>query len=90
MQEISEMLGGKISNHDEDEVEDELHQLEQVKGAINSELRWMTSLLLTQIAEPELPDAPTAVPVHIDMDGEQKRAKALAKAALQASDPLPA
>ncbi|KAI9794833.1 MAG: Vacuolar protein sorting-associated protein 20 [Peltula sp. TS41687] len=102
--EISEMLGGKISNHDEDEVEDELQQLEQeVNGAtMNPDFRWMTSSLLMQItAEPVLPDVPTTVPAHapdkvaqediqLDMDGEQERAKTSAKLALQASDPLPA
>ncbi|KFY30096.1 hypothetical protein V494_08268 [Pseudogymnoascus sp. VKM F-4513 (FW-928)] len=36
-QEVSDMLGGKISNHDEDEVEDELEALEaQVTGVMPS------------------------------------------------------
>ncbi|KFX87646.1 hypothetical protein O988_09338 [Pseudogymnoascus sp. VKM F-3808] len=36
-EEVSEMLGGKISNHDEDEVEDELEALEaQVTGVMPS------------------------------------------------------
>lgn len=35
LQEVSEMLGGKISNQDEDEVEDELEALEaQLTGVL--------------------------------------------------------
>lgn len=67
MQELSEMLGGQMSNQDEDEVEDELDALErQVAGSVK----------LPDVPVTPLPDA-------TKVEKEQKakeRAKARARA----------
>lgn len=56
LQEISELLANKMSNQDEDEVEDELEQLEREVNGI-------------QTGVPALPDAPVAQP---ELTPEQK------------------
>lgn len=80
--EISEMLGGQMSNQDEDEVEDELETLE---GEING------------IKEPnaiKYPAAPQNEPVlagELEEVGQQKaraRARAQERAAAQAAEPM--
>lgn len=80
--EISEMLGGQMSNQDEDEVEDELETLE---GEING------------IKEPnaiKYPAAPQNEPVfagELKEVGQQKaraRARAQERAAAQAAEPM--
>ena len=82
--EVSEMLGGQMSNQDEDEVEDELEVME---GEING------------IKEPdvvEYPAAPRNEPVftrELKEAGQQKaraRARAQERAAAQAAEPMPA
>ncbi|MCJ1435465.1 Vacuolar protein sorting-associated protein 20 [Xylographa pallens] len=70
--EISEMLGGKMSNADEDDVEDELEQLQkEVSGLKESEV-------------PSLPNAPNAELKEPDADTEsvdaQRKARARARA----------
>ena len=80
--EVSEMLGGQMSNQDEDEVEDELEVME---GEING------------IKEPdvvEYPAAPRNEPVftkELKEEGQQKaraRARAQERAAAQAAEPM--
>ena len=80
--EISEMLGGQMSNQDEDEVEDELAAME---GEING------------IEEPdvvEYPAAPKNEPIYfgeLKEVGQQKaraRARAQERAAAQAAEPM--
>lgn len=80
--EISEMLGGQMSNQDEDEVEDEL---ETLKGEING------------VKEPnaiKYPAAPQNEPVfagELEEVGQQKaraRARAQERAAAQAAEPM--
>lgn len=64
--EINEMLGGKMSNEDEDEVEDELEAMErEAQGAL-----------------PAMPDAPTRVqqPMPDVPASDPQRAKARAEA----------
>ena len=80
--EVSEMLGGQMSNQDEDEVEDELEVME---GEING------------VKEPdvvEYPAAPRDEPVftkELKEAGQQKaraRARAQERAAAQAAEPM--
>ena len=80
--EVSEMLGGQMSNQDEDEVEDELNVME---GEING------------IKEPdvvEYPAAPKTEPVFAgelkEVEQQKARAKARAqeRAAAQAAEPM--
>ncbi|CAF9918913.1 MAG: Vacuolar protein sorting-associated protein 20 [Alectoria fallacina] len=80
--EISEMLGGQMSNQDEDEVEDELEAMESE---------------ITGVKEPdavEYPAAPANEPVFIGElkeVGQQKaraRARAQERAAAQAAEPM--
>ena len=80
--EISEMLGGQMSNQDEDEVEDELEELEgEVVGSRTEEAV-------------EFPDAPRKEPVfagELKAVGQQKaraRARAAERAAAQAAEPM--
>ena len=80
--EISEMLGGQMSNQDEDEVEDELEAMEgEIRG----------------VKEPvavEYPAAPENEPVfagELKQVGQQKaraRARAQERAAAQATEPM--
>ena len=80
--EVSEMLGGQMSNQDEDEVEDELEVLE---GEING------------IKEPdvvEYPAAPKNEPVltgelkEVEQQKARARARAQERAATQAAEPM--
>ena len=80
--EISEMLGGEMSNQDEDEVEDELEELqEEVVGSRTGEAV-------------ELPNAPRKEPVfggELKAVGQEKaraRARAAERAAAQAAEPM--
>lgn len=80
--EISEMLGGQMSNQDEDEVEDELEDLEgEISGAKAEEAV-------------EFPDAPQMEPVfagELKAAGQQKaraRARAAERAAAQAAESM--
>ena len=80
--EISEMLGGQMSNQDEDEVEDELEELEaEVIGPRTEEAA-------------EFPDAPRKEPVSagdLKAVGQEKaraRARAAERAAAQAAEPM--
>lgn len=80
--EISEMLGGQMSNQDEDEVEDELEELEgEVIGSRTEEAV-------------EFPDAPRKEPAfagELKAVGQQKaraRARAAERAAAQAAEPI--
>ena len=80
--EISEMLGGQMSNQDEDEVEDELEELEgEVVGFRTEEAV-------------EFPDAPRKEPVfagELKTVGQEKaraRARAAERAAAQAAEPM--
>ena len=80
--EISEMLGGQMSNQDEDEVEDELEELEgEIVGSRTEEAV-------------EFPDAPRKEPVfagELKAVGQEKaraRARAAERAAAQAAEPM--
>ena len=80
--EISEMLGGHMSNQDEDEVEDELEELEEeILGSRTEEAV-------------EFPDAPRKEPVfagELKTVGQEKaraRARAAERAAAQAAEPM--
>ncbi len=82
--EISEMLGGQMSNQDEDEVEDELEAMEgEITGVKESDAV-------------EYPVAPHNEPVfagELREVGQQKaraRARAQERAAGQAAEPIPA
>ncbi|KAI9773946.1 MAG: Vacuolar protein sorting-associated protein 20 [Geoglossum simile] len=80
--EVSEMLGGRMSNQDEDEVEDELEALEkEVTGALPT----------TQLQENQLPSAPTtdltSPTERSRVEARRARARERAKAA---SEPMPA
>lgn len=68
LQEVSDMLGGRISNQDEDEVEDELEAME-------AEFREAERLPVPPTKDPEveLPEAPTTVPDRVPV---KERAKA--------------
>lgn len=82
--EVSEMLGGQMSNQDEDEVEDELEAME---GEIDG---------VEQSAAVDYPEAPQNEPVFAGelKDVAQKKARARARkqerAAGQSAEPLPA
>ncbi|KAL9118662.1 MAG: hypothetical protein Q9187_004789 [Circinaria calcarea] len=70
--EISEMLGGQISNADEDEVEDELDALQkEIEGAKEPEV-------------PALPEVPTTGLEPSNQQAEQQKARARARAREQA------
>ncbi|MCJ1296715.1 Vacuolar protein sorting-associated protein 20 [Xylographa carneopallida] len=82
--EISEMLGGKMSNADEDDVEDELERLQkEVNGMKEPEV-------------PSLPNAPNAELKSSDADVEsvdaqrKARARARAEASRQPAEPIAA
>ena len=66
-QEISEMLSGRMTNQDEDEVEDELEALER-------EMAGVTKLPSAPTME-ILPDAPTQVPEDKKKELQRERAK---------------
>ncbi|KAL8952614.1 MAG: hypothetical protein Q9222_001488 [Ikaeria aurantiellina] len=76
--EISEMLGGQMSNQDEDEVEDELEALEnQVQGVKQQD----------KISCPSAPD--TALESEVDSTKAKERARARARIKEQASSQAP-
>ena len=86
--EISEMLGGQMSNQDEDEVEDELEAMEeQIHGT------------LEPVKEPEAAQFPAAPENELPFAGELKqvgqqkaraRARAQERAAAQVTEPMTA
>ena len=79
MQEINEMLGGKMSNQDEDEVEDELEAMErEVVGEPS-----------VPTVEPGLEEAMPEVPTETPAEKADRRRKARAGRA-QASEPVAA
>ncbi|KAK7208729.1 hypothetical protein V2G26_015907 [Clonostachys chloroleuca] len=68
-QEISDMLGGRISAHDEDEVEEELEALErEVTGKISQKLPAGPETTL-----PDLQPVPNHEPVHSAAEQPQKQ-----------------
>uniref|UniRef100_A0A8H7NL78 Charged multivesicular body protein 6 n=1 Tax=Bionectria ochroleuca TaxID=29856 RepID=A0A8H7NL78_BIOOC len=68
-QEISDMLGGRISAHDEDEVEEELEALErEVTGKISQKLPTGPETTL-----PDLQPVPNHEPVHSAAEQPQKQ-----------------
>ena len=95
------MLGGRISNQDEDEVEDELEALEGEVGAyepVSYELGERILLNYSQIAVVKLPGVPTMdlpnAPIsRVSEEGEARRkarAKARSEAARAAQEALTA
>ncbi|KAL8841905.1 MAG: hypothetical protein Q9170_000778 [Blastenia crenularia] len=79
--EVSEMLGGKMSNQDEDEVEDELETLEeQMQGVKQPDA----------VLYPTIPD--TALEAKLDDDKRRARASERAEERIkaQAAEPMPA
>lgn len=79
LQEVSEMLGGKMSNQDEDEVEDELEAMEREMSGIPS-LPDAPSRL-----REDMPDVPQETP-----EERAKRRRRERAAREQASEPIPA
>lgn len=77
--EISEMLGGKMSNQDEDEVEDELEALQEQAQGVNQP---------HAVAYPTAPD--TTLKIGPDKDKRKARARERAKeqAQAQAAEPM--
>lgn len=75
-QEISEMLGGRMSNHDEDEVEDELDALE-------AEVSGKTKL---PAAPTEMLE--TAEEVHVETPKERARRRQMEQASSDAVEPI--
>ncbi len=80
--EVSEMLGGQMSNQDEDEVEDELEELEgEIVGSKTEEAV-------------EFPNAPQKEPVFaeelkpVEQQKARARARAAERAAAQAAEPM--
>jgi len=85
LQEISEMIGGKISNQDEDEVEDELEAMErEVSGVVPSMPNAPTGVTAS-----ELPDVPEETPEQRARRRREERA-GRAQAKVQASEPIAA
>lgn len=83
--EISDMLGGQISNADEDEVEDELDALQkEIEGVKEPEVT----------AFPEVPDTGIEASDEEETQTEQQKARARARAreraSAQASEPITA
>ena len=84
--EISEMLGGQMSNQDEDEVEDELE-------ALQSELNGVKEQHAESVEYPKAPASEPAFAGELKKIGEQKaraRARAAERMAAQAYEPMPA
>lgn len=61
-QEINEMLGGRMSNQDEDEVEDELAAMEREVVGVPSLPNTPSGLQLEEAQEEEMPAVPQEVP----------------------------
>ena len=78
--EISEMLGGQISNADEDEVEDELEALQKEIEGVKEP---------TVPALPEVPDTGIEASDEDETQTEQQKAKARARARKQATAQAP-
>ncbi|KAL8739021.1 MAG: hypothetical protein Q9181_000303 [Wetmoreana brouardii] len=77
--EISEMLGGKMSNQDEDEVEDELEALEgQVQGVKQPDI----------VSYPTAPDTPVQAKTDDAKRKERARVRAREQAQGQAAQPM--
>ena len=91
------MLGGRISNQDEDEVEDELDALE-AEVVVLLGRREAYRLILAQVNQVQLPEAPTSQVTgeydskHRTQEASQNkaRAKAREKGSAQAAEPLAA
>ncbi len=83
--EIGEMLGGQMSNQEEDEVEDELEAMEdQLNGVRESDTA-------EAVGYPEAPASEPAFAGELKKVGEQKaraRARAAERAAAQAAEPM--
>ena len=79
LQEISDMLGGKMSNEDEDEVEDELEAMEREANGVPS-----MPNIPTNVRE-ELPTVPDETPAEKAKRRRQERA-----ARQQAQEPIAA
>ncbi|KAI9804039.1 MAG: Vacuolar protein sorting-associated protein 20 [Piccolia ochrophora] len=77
-QEVSEMLGGQMSNQDEDEVEDELDALEQE----------VTGSKLSEARVGEVSDLPAPQANPRERPGRRDRAEARARASAQAAEPM--
>lgn len=77
--EISEMLGGRMSNQDEDEVEDELEALE---GRLQDVKQPQS------VAYPTAPDTPLQAKVEDGRRKERARARTRASAQGQAAEPM--
>lgn len=83
--EISEMLGGQMSNQDEDEVEDELEAMQGELNKVNEP---------NAIESVEYPEAPASEPAYageLKKTGEQKaraRARAAERAAAQTAESI--
>ena len=76
--EVSEMLGGKMSNQDEDEVEDELEGLErEVNGVRGSEV----------LALPEAPRTELRESESLKVQAERRKVRARERAREQISSP---
>ena len=84
--EISEMLGGKMSNAEEDEVEDELEALEkEVNGIKTPEVPILPSAPDAELKDPDADE--TALKLKAKMRA-QARAKAREEAGGQAAEPM--
>ncbi|KAK0723159.1 Snf7-domain-containing protein [Lasiosphaeria miniovina] len=74
--EVSEMLGGRISNQDEDEVEEELAALE---AEVTAERRTAAVQPLPNVPNTELPAAAAAAAAAIEANTEEAEHRASAK-----------
>lgn len=84
--EISEMLGGKMSNAEEDEVEDELEALEkEVNGVKIPEVPTMPSAPNQELKDPDAEEAARKLKAKARA---QARAKANEEAGRQAAEPM--
>ncbi len=90
LQEVSDMLGGRISNHDEDEVEDELEALAQEVAGVKlpdapAEHSWAART--AQMKPTYLPETPDG---ELDLVSSQaERAKNRAKARRETNSQAP-
>ncbi|KAJ4419540.1 Vacuolar protein sorting-associated protein 20 [Neurospora sp. IMI 360204] len=73
-QEVSEMLGGRISNQDEDEVEEELAALEAEVAAKNQPQPAVPVQPVPQVPLPNVPDTELpSTPSRAEEEGQQQR-----------------
>ncbi|KHE87708.1 hypothetical protein GE21DRAFT_1331684, partial [Neurospora crassa] len=68
--EVSEMLGGRISNQDEDEVEEELAALEAEVAAKNQRVPVQP---VPQVPLPNVPDTELSSPLRAEEEERQQR-----------------